>query len=69
LVEALNLRGNGLVLQLTAAYLNSIFLPGYPYTTAQVIALAQSVNGSNTSEITSQLNLANDSTGNMCPLH
>lgn len=26
----INLRGNGLVFQLTGAYLNSIFLPGYP---------------------------------------
>jgi hypothetical protein len=65
----INLRGNGLVFQLTGAYLNSVFLPGYPYTTAQIIALAQSANSENAAAITSQLNAANDGTGNMCPLN
>jgi len=69
LLEALNLRGNGLVFQLVGAYLNTIYLTAYPYTTAQIIALAQSVNSGNTNQITAQLNLANDSTGDMCPLH
>jgi hypothetical protein len=69
LLDALNLRGNGLVFQLTGAYLNSVFLPGYPYTTAQIIALAQSANSENAAAITSQLNAANDGTGNMCPLN
>jgi hypothetical protein len=69
LLEALNLRGNGLVFQLTGAYLNTIYLPGYPYTTQQIKDLAQSVTSDNTSAITAQLNAANDGTGNMCPLN
>jgi len=66
IAEAISLNGEPFVFHAIAAYLNSIYLPGFPYTTAQVITIVQ--NGFNSGTTQQAQNFLSSANSLNCPL-
>jgi len=66
LIAAINLDGEPFAFHAVAAYLNSLYTPGYAYSQSEVLAIIASGNGTNWLEIKDRLAAANEA--GICPL-
>jgi hypothetical protein len=66
LAQAIQLNGQPLIFHSIAAYLNTLYLDSFRYSTSQVINLVQQANGSGDNTIKDQLASANEA--GRCPL-
>jgi hypothetical protein len=66
LVDAINLNGQPFFFHSVAAYLNSIFLDGYRYSTTEVVNLVRSAGTAYRNSVANQLAAANEA--GSCPL-